>query len=96
MRSKTFLPFSHLLSSLIAMIQNYLKIALRTILKNRSYALLNVAGLSLGLASAFLIFALVRYHFNIDQHHTNVDRIYRFLRLPDIVYDRVRFMPVDG
>ena len=59
------------------MIQNYIKIAFRTILKNRSYALLNVAGLSLGLASAFLIFALVRYHFNIDQHHANADRIYR-------------------
>jgi putative ABC transport system permease protein len=59
------------------MIRNYLKIAFRTITKNRTYALLNVAGLSLGLASALLIFAFVRYHFSIDQEHTNGNRIYR-------------------
>jgi putative ABC transport system permease protein len=59
------------------MFRNYLKIAYRTLLKNKAYTLLNVAGLSLGLASALLIFALVRYHYNIDKHHPNADNIYR-------------------
>ncbi|MCP9766513.1 ABC transporter permease [Lacihabitans sp. LS3-19] len=59
------------------MFKNYLKIAFRNLLKNRSYTLINIAGLSLGLTSAFLIFALVRYHFGIDKHHKNAANIYR-------------------
>jgi len=59
------------------MFKNYIKIAFRNLLKNRSYMLINIAGLTLGLTSAFLIFALVRYHFNIDQHHSKVENIYR-------------------
>ncbi|TAF31729.1 MAG: ABC transporter permease [Cytophagales bacterium] len=59
------------------MISNYLKITWRNLLKNKSYAAINVAGLSLGLTSAFLIFALVRYHFSIDKHHKNSENIYR-------------------
>jgi putative ABC transport system permease protein len=59
------------------MFRNYLTTAYRNLLKNKSYAMINIAGLSLGLTSAFLIFALVRYHFNIDQHHSKADRIFR-------------------
>ncbi len=59
------------------MLRNYLTTAYRNLLKNKSYALINIAGLSLGLTSAFLIFALVRYHFNIDKQHSKADRIFR-------------------
>lgn len=59
------------------MLRNYFKIALRSLAKNKTYTFINIVGLSLGLASAFLIFALVRYHFGIDQHHRQADRIYR-------------------
>jgi putative ABC transport system permease protein len=59
------------------MIRNYIKIAWRNLLKNKGYTALNIAGLSLGLTCAFLIFALVRYHFSIDRHHKNAEKIYR-------------------
>ncbi|MBD2751572.1 ABC transporter permease [Spirosoma validum] len=59
------------------MLLNYLKIAWRNLIKNRSYALINITGLALGIGSAMLIFALVRYHYNIDRHHQKYDRIYR-------------------
>ncbi|CAN5440018.1 ABC transporter permease [soil metagenome] len=59
------------------MLLNYLKIAWRNLAKNRAYALINITGLALGLGSAMLVFALVRYHYSIDRHHQKYDRIYR-------------------
>jgi predicted permease len=59
------------------MLLNYLKIAWRNLVKNRSYALINITGLALGIGCAMLIFALVRYHYSIDRHHQKFDRIYR-------------------
>ncbi|MBC8153530.1 MAG: ABC transporter permease [Bacteroidetes bacterium] len=61
------------------MLRNYLKIAWRNLAKNRTYALINVTGLALGMGSALLIFALVRYHFAIDTHHRHYDRTYRIV-----------------
>jgi len=60
------------------MLRNYFKIAWRNLYKNRTYAFINVAGLGLGIGCALLIFALVRYHYQIDRHHHNYDRIYQF------------------
>ncbi len=60
------------------MLRNYLKIAWRNLRKNRTYALINVTGLALGMGCALLIFALVRYHYQTDRHHRNYDRIYQF------------------
>ncbi|CCH51910.1 putative ABC transporter permease yknZ [Fibrisoma limi BUZ 3] len=60
------------------MLLNYLKIAWRNVQKNWSYALINVTGLGLGIGCALLIFALVRYHYQTDQHHHKYDQIYQF------------------
>ncbi|MFD1145226.1 ABC transporter permease [Larkinella insperata] len=60
-----------------SMLQNYVKIAWRNLVKNQTYALINVTGLALGIGAALLIFALVRYHYSIDKHHQKYDRIYR-------------------
>ena len=60
------------------MLFNYLKIAWRNLRKNRTYAFINVTGLALGMGCALLIIALVRYHYQTDQHHHNYDRIYQF------------------
>jgi putative ABC transport system permease protein len=59
------------------MFRNYITTAYRNLVKNKSYAIINIAGLSLGLTCAFLIFALVRYHYNIDKQHSKADRIFR-------------------
>lgn len=61
------------------MLTNYIKIAFRNLLRNKSYAFINIAGLSLGLTCAMLIFALVRYHFSIDKHHSKYENTYRIV-----------------
>lgn len=61
------------------MIKNYFKIAWRNLQRNRSYALINIVGLSLGVACAILIFVLVNYHLSFDTFHKNKDHVYRIV-----------------
>lgn len=68
------------------MLRNYLKIALRNLRLQRVYTLLNVTGLTIGMAGGLLIFLFIRYHFSTDRHHTKFDRTFRVvtdLRLDD-------------
>ncbi|GAB3916270.1 ABC transporter permease [Larkinella terrae] len=59
------------------MLQNYFKIAWRNLTSQRSYTLLNILGLSIGMAGGLLIFLFVRYHLSTDRHHSKFDRIFR-------------------
>lgn len=59
------------------MVANYLKIAWRNGRTQRSYALLNIAGLSVGMAGGLLIFLFLRHHLSTDRHHARFDRIFR-------------------
>ncbi|MBL7850068.1 MAG: ABC transporter permease [Cyclobacteriaceae bacterium] len=59
------------------MIRNNLLIALRSFDRQKSYTLLNVIGLSVGIAASLLIFQYVRYEESFDRFHTKADRIYR-------------------
>jgi len=61
----------------IQMLESYLKIAVRNLRNNRTYAILNIFGLSVGMAGAILIFLFLQYHFSTDRHQPNFDRIYR-------------------
>jgi putative ABC transport system permease protein len=59
------------------MIRNYLKIALRNILKNKVFSAINVFGLGIGLASCLLIFQFVTFQLSFDTFNEKFDRIYR-------------------
>lgn len=59
------------------MLRNYLKIAVRNLRTQRSYSLLNITGLSVGVACGLLIFLFLRHHLSTDRHHANYDRIFR-------------------
>jgi putative ABC transport system permease protein len=59
------------------MIKNYLKTAVRTLLRNKLYAILNIAGLTFGI-SCFLVIGLYLFdELTFDTQHTNAERIYR-------------------
>lgn len=60
-----------------SMIRNYLKIATRNILKQKSYSLLNIIGLSLGMAASLLILQYVKYEKSFDAFHDKPEDIYR-------------------
>ena len=59
------------------MIGNYIKIALRNFQRQKGYTLLNVSGLSLGLAASLLIFQYVKYERSFDTFHSRAKDIYR-------------------
>jgi hypothetical protein len=59
------------------MLENYFKIALRNLNRNKAYAGMNAVGLALGIACTIGIFILVKYHLSFDRFHSNADRIYR-------------------
>ena len=68
------------------MIWNHLKIAFRNIVKNKSFTIINLVGLSMGFACALGIFMIVRHEMSYDQFHPNHDKIYRVVsefRYPD-------------
>jgi len=56
-----------------------LKIALRNLLKHKVYTLINILGLSIGMASCILIFIFIQFQLSFDKGYKNEDRIYRFV-----------------
>ncbi|QKZ12804.1 ABC transporter permease [Spirosoma sp. KUDC1026] len=61
------------------MLQNYLKIALRTLRKNRVFSLINIAGLALGITAFVFILEYVAYERSFNQFHKNLPTLYRLL-----------------
>src|SRR3978361_1191401 len=59
------------------MIRNYLKTAYRSLLKNKGFTILNVLGLSVGLATCLLTAFYVVDELGYDDYNTKGDRIYR-------------------
>ncbi len=59
------------------MVRNYLKVALRTLRKNKIFSLINVSGLALGMACCVLIFLNVLDELSFDKFQQHYDDIYR-------------------
>src|ERR1700755_1997145 len=59
------------------MIRNYIKIALRNLIRQRSFTLLNVFGLAIGMASVILILLWVRNELSYDRSFDKSQYIYR-------------------
>jgi putative ABC transport system permease protein len=59
------------------MIKNYIKTAYRSLLKNKGFTILNVLGLSVGLATCLLIVFYVVDELSYDKYNTKANRIYR-------------------
>jgi putative ABC transport system permease protein len=60
--------------------KNYLKIAVRNLWKHKAYSLINILGLSVGLACCILIVLFILDELSYDKYHSKADRIYRLTR----------------
>ena len=59
------------------MLRNYLTTAWRNIWKTRTFSILNISGLALGIAAFLLILCYLRFQYSFDGFNVNKDRIYR-------------------
>jgi putative ABC transport system permease protein len=56
-----------------------LKSILRNLLRNRTFSVINIIGMSLGIACTIIIFSWAHYEFSFDRFHEKGDRIYRLI-----------------
>lgn len=59
------------------MFKNYLKVALRNLIKHKAFSLINISGLAIAMACCILISLWVQEELSYDQFHEKKDRIFR-------------------
>ncbi len=59
------------------MLKNYLKIAIRNLIKNKVYSFINIAGLAVGMAVAMLIGLWIIDELSANKHHKNFETLYQ-------------------
>jgi putative ABC transport system permease protein len=59
------------------MLKNYFTIALRHLLKNKTFSLINILGLSTGIACCLLLTLYIQDEFSFEKHFDGHDRVYR-------------------
>lgn len=64
-----------------SMLKNYFIIAYRSLLSYKSNTVINILGLTIGMASALTIFTFIRHELSYDSFHSNVENIYRVVRV---------------
>lgn len=59
------------------MVKNYLKVAIRNIIKHKGFSIINILGLATGIACSIFILLFVAHELSYDKFHEKADRIYR-------------------
>ncbi|HET6769983.1 MAG TPA: ABC transporter permease, partial [Chitinophagaceae bacterium] len=59
------------------MIKNYIKVAWRNMMKNKTFSFINIFGLSIGLTCCMLISMYLHYELSYDSYHKNGSRVYQ-------------------
>jgi putative ABC transport system permease protein len=62
------------------MLKNYLKIAWRSMMKNKVFSFINIFGLAIGITVCMMIFMFIANEFSFDKFHVNGKNIYRIMR----------------
>ena len=65
------------------MIKNYLISTLRNLFKRKTYAILNISGLAIGIASFLIIYLYISDELSYDKHHRHAHNIYRLVNVYD-------------
>ncbi len=63
------------------MLKNNLKIIFRTLSKQKSFTLIHIIGLTLGLTCCLIIYLFIQYELNFDTHHQHSNNIYRVCKI---------------
>jgi putative ABC transport system permease protein len=63
------------------MYRNYLKVALRNIFRQGAYSMINIIGLTIGIASFLLIVLYVQYELSFDSSANDPETIYRVVEV---------------
>jgi len=58
--------------------RNYVTVGVRALVKNKTYAFINIFGLAIGLAACLMLLLYVRYETTYDQWLPNAENIYQF------------------
>lgn len=66
------------------MLKNYLLIAIRTLRRNTLYSFINIAGLSVGIASSILILLWVADEVSFDKFHANYNHVHQVYQKQNI------------
>jgi putative ABC transport system permease protein len=61
------------------MFRNYVKIALRNLMRNKIFSAINIIGLAIGMACSILIFLWIQNELSYDKFHENADYISRIV-----------------
>jgi putative ABC transport system permease protein len=61
------------------MFRNYVIASMRSLMRNKGFSAINIAGLAVGLATFSLISFYVYHELSFDKYHTNADRIFRIV-----------------
>lgn len=74
------------------MLYNYFKIAIRNLIKHKSFSFINILGLALAMSACMAIIMLVADQMELDRFNTDANRIYRINTLPTF-YDNGNTFP---
>lgn len=61
------------------MLKNLLKISFRNIVKDKTYSLINVSGLTIGITCSLFLFMYILHEVSYDRYHKNAANIYRVI-----------------
>ena len=63
------------------MVSSFFKMAARSLLRKRSYTIINIFGLAVGMASCLIMFLVIRFELSFDTFHSKRDRISRVVSI---------------
>jgi putative ABC transport system permease protein len=72
------------------MLKNFVMITLRSFLRNWNFTMINILGLSVGIASCIVIFLIVSHELRFDKFHSKAPNTYRVVRNLNDTYENSR------
>ena len=76
------------------MFRNYFKTAWRGLMRGKSFSVINIAGLAVGMAGAMLILLWLQNEISYDEFHKKKDRIYEVYGLTSVTDGKPFAIPV--